>query len=130
GSRAPRRVAAGRPRPRNAANPLRGLSTHGEGIVARLARLRRCKRDTAHAADAEAIAALARDADGFPEGAVHGEARVLLATAWLGPLHRLGDAIGEFRLVTADPAADGTARRFAERGLVDALIADGQMDAA
>jgi hypothetical protein len=55
---------------------------------------------------------------------------MLVATAWLGPLHRPRDAIRLFRLVAADPTGDGLNLRFAERGLVDALIADGQLDEA
>jgi hypothetical protein len=95
-----------------------------------LARLHRFKRDPALAADPEALAAFAEDAEAFPPGVVRAESRMLVATAWLGPLHRPRDAIPLFRLVAIDLTADGSQVRFAERGFVDALIAHGQLDEA
>jgi tetratricopeptide (TPR) repeat protein len=115
---------------RNAAKRMQWLSVRAEGDFAPLARLHRFQRGPALAADPEAIAALARDTEAFPPGIVRAESRMLVATAWLGPLHRPRDAIRLFRLVATDPTADGVNLRFAERGLVDALIADGQIDAA
>ncbi len=115
---------------RNAANRMQWLSARSEGDFAPLARLQLFKRDPVLAADPAAIDALARDTEAFPPGIVRAESRMLVATAWLGPLHRPRDAIRLFRLVATDPTADGMTLRFAERGLVDALIADGQIDAA
>jgi tetratricopeptide (TPR) repeat protein len=115
---------------RNASNRMQWLSVRSEGDFAPLARLHRFKRDPALLVDPEAIAALARDTEAFPPGIVRAESRMLVAAAWLGPLHRSRDAIRLFRLVATDPTADGMNRRFAERGLVDALIADGQLDEA
>lgn len=115
---------------RNAASRVQWLSAHSEGDFAPLTRLYRFKRDPALAANPAAIDALARDTDSFPPGSVRAESRLLVANAWLGPLHRPRDAIPLFRQVTTDPTADGMNLRFAERGLVDALIADGQVDAA
>ncbi len=115
---------------RNAANRMQWLSARSEGNFEPLARLHRFQRDPALAAAPEAIAALARDTEAFPPGIVRAESRILVATAWLGPLHRPRDATRLFRLVATDPTADGVNLRFAERGLVDALIADGQIDVA
>lgn len=115
---------------RNAANRVQWLSARSEGDFAPLVRLLRFKSDPALAADPAAIDALARDTEAFPAGIVRAESRMLVATAWLGSLHRPRDATRLFRLVATDPTADGVTLRFAERGLVDALIADGQIDAA
>ncbi|HEX3757945.1 MAG TPA: hypothetical protein VHW23_04545 [Kofleriaceae bacterium] len=115
---------------RNAASRIQWLSVRSEGDFAPLARLDRFKRGPALAADPAAIDALAHDTEAFPPGIVRAESRLLVATAWLGPLHRPRDAIGLFRRVVTDPTADGMTLRFAERGLVDALIADGRIDAA
>lgn len=115
---------------RNAASRMQWLSARSEDNFAPLTRLYRFKRDPGLAADPEAIAELARDTEAFPPGIVRAESRVLIATAWLGPLHRPRDAIRVFRLVASDPTADGMSLRFAERGLVDALLADGQLQEA
>jgi tetratricopeptide (TPR) repeat protein len=123
-------VSSGARWARNAANRLQWLSVRSEGNFAPLARLHRFKRDPALAADPAAIDALASDTEVFPPGIVRAESRMLVASAWLGSLHRPRDAIRLFRLVATDPTVDGMNLRFAERGLVDALIADGQVDAA
>ncbi len=123
-------VGSGVPWARNASRRMQWLSAHSEGNFAPLARLHRFARDPALAADPEALTALARDTEAFPPGIVRAESRMLVATAWLGPLRRPRDAIRLFRLVATDPTGDGLNLRFAERGLVDALIADGQFDEA
>lgn len=127
---AARPVGSGARAARNAASRVQWLSAHAEGDFAPLARLHRFQRDPALAVDPAALDALARDAEAFPPGTVRAESRILVATAWLGPLHRPRDALRLFRLVATDPTTDGANLRFAERGLVDALIADGQVDAA
>lgn len=129
-SLAARPVSSGAQWARNAAKRMQWLSVRSEGDFAPLARLHRFQHTPALAADPEAIATLARDTEAFPPGIVRAESRMLVATAWLGPLHRPRDAIRLFRLVATDPTADGVNLRFAERGLVDALIADGQIDEA
>ena len=129
-SLAARPVGSGVQWARNASKRLQWLNARSEGNFAPLARLHRFARDPALAADPEAIAALARDTEAFPPGIVRAESRMLVATAWLGPLRRPRDAIRLFRLVATDPTGDGVNHRFAERGLVDALVADGQLDEA
>ncbi|HEY8041528.1 MAG TPA: hypothetical protein VIF15_17095 [Polyangiaceae bacterium] len=106
------------------------LRARSEGDFAPLARLERVRRDPVLAADASAIAALARDAEGFPPGTVRVEARMLVAEAWLGRMHRPDDAITELRKVVDDPKADPLTSRLAERELVDALVAAGHVDQA
>ena len=123
-------VSSGARWARNAASRTQWLSVRAEGDFAPLARLQRFERDPALAADPAALDALAHDAEAFPPGLVRAEARMLVATAWLGPLHRPRDAGDLFRRVATDPAAAGVNLRFAERGLVDALIANGEIDAA
>jgi hypothetical protein len=93
-------------------------------------RLERVRRDPAESSDPAAVDALARDLETFPPGAVRVEARMLVAEAWVGRMHRAGDAIGELRKVVEDPKADPLTQRLAERELVDALVATGQIDEA
>ena len=88
------------------------------------------RRDPAASSDPAAVEALAHDLESFPPGAVRVEARMLVAEAWFGRMHRPGDAIGELRLVAQDPKADPLTQRLAERELVDALVATGRIDEA
>jgi hypothetical protein len=115
---------------RNAGARIQWLSARSEGSFAPLARLYRIRRDPASAVDPDAIAGFARDAEAFPPGTVRAEARLLVATAWLGPLQRPEDGIVLLRRVTSDASADGTSLRTAERTLVDALLAAGRLDEA
>lgn len=123
-------VTAGGAFASEASKRMQWLAVRSEGNYAPLKRLNRFKRDHASSAEAEAIAALARDAEAFPPGIVRAEARVIVATAWLGPLHRVHDAVSLFRQVATDPTADGAALTAGRRGLVDALLADGHLDEA
>jgi hypothetical protein len=114
---------------RNADLRIRWLSARSEGDFVPLARLNGVKRDPAASSDPAAMEAFARDVDTFPPGTVRGASRVLIGTAWLD-LHRPKDAIREFRKVVTDPRAEGIDARFAKRGLVDALLTDGQLEEA
>jgi tetratricopeptide (TPR) repeat protein len=119
---------------RNASARMQWLSVRSEGGFAPLAQLQRLKqrleRAPALAGDAGAVEAFARDAEAFPPGIVRAESRLLVAAAWLGPLRRPRDAIRELRTASADRGADGMSLRLAERGLVDALLAEGLLDDA
>jgi tetratricopeptide (TPR) repeat protein len=106
------------------------LRARSEGNFGPLARLERVRRDPATGADPAAISALATDLESFPPGLVRVEARMLVAEAWLGRMHRPEDAIGQLRSVTNDPKADPLTLRLAERELVDALVATGRLDDA
>jgi hypothetical protein len=73
------------------------LRARSEGDFAPLARLERVRRDTAAASDPAAIDALARDLEAFPPGTVRVEARMLVAEANLGRLHRPEAALPQLR---------------------------------
>jgi hypothetical protein len=103
------------------------LRARSEGAFLPLARLEQVRRDPALASDPAAIDELARDAETFPPGVVRVEARMLVAEAWLGRLRRPKDAIRALRDVADDPKADSLTARLAEREIVEALAAGGQV---
>jgi hypothetical protein len=76
--------------------------------------------------DPGAIDALARDLTGFPSP-LRVEARMLVAGAWLGRMHRPDDAIGILRAVVDDPEADPLTSRLAERQIVEAMTDAGRL---
>ena len=106
------------------------LHARSEGSFAPLARLEKVRRDPAASSDAATVDALARDLESFPPGTVRVEARMLVAEAWLGRMHRPGEAIGQLRVVADDPKADALTQRLAERELIDALVATERLDEA
>lgn len=106
------------------------LRARSEDDFRPLTRLEKVRRDPALSSDGATIDALARDLEAFPRGTVRVEARMLVAEAWLGRMHRPGDAIGQLRQVADDPKADPLTQRLAERELVDALVATGRIDEA
>jgi hypothetical protein len=107
------------------------LSARSEGGFAPLDRFERVKLDPAKMSDPAAIDDLARDADAFPPGLVRVEARRYVAEAWLASPHRGSDAIRELRKVQTDlPFAELLTDRTVERELVDALLANGEVDGA
>jgi len=106
------------------------LHARSEGSFAPLVRLERVRRDPEASSDPATIDALARDLEVFPPGPVAVEARMLVAEAWLGRMHRPGDAIRLLRQVADDRKADPLTQRLAERELVDALVATGRIDDA
>jgi len=106
------------------------LRARSEGDFAPLRRLEKVRRDPAASSDPTVVDALAHDLESFPPGAVRVEARMLVAEAWIGRMHRPGDAIGELRQVAEDPKADPLTQRLAERELIDALVATGRIDEA
>jgi len=113
-----------------ASDRIEWIRSRSEGDFAPLRRLEQVRRDPDLAADPGAIDALARDAEGFPPGLVRMEARMLVAEAWLGRMHRPTDAIRELELVRDDPKTDALTSRLAERELVDAYVAEGRIDEA
>jgi len=106
------------------------LHARSEDHFGPLAALERVRRDPRRAADAASVEALSRQADSFPPGLVRVEARMLVAEAWLGRMHRPDRAVGELRAVTEDPRADTLTTRLAERELVDVLVTEGRIDEA
>lgn len=113
-----------------ASDRIEWIRSRSEGDFAPLRRLEQVRRDADLSADPGAIDALARDAEGFPPGMVRVEARMLVAEAWLGRMHRPADAIRELALVRDDPKTDPLTRRLAERELVDAYVGEGRTDEA
>jgi hypothetical protein len=113
-----------------ASDRIEWIRARSEGDFAPLRRLQQVRSDPDVASDPSAIDALARDAEAFPPGMVRVEARMLVAEAWLGRMHRAGDAIGELELVRDDPKTDPLTSRLAERELVDAYVGEGRIDDA
>jgi hypothetical protein len=95
-----------------------------------LVRLESVRRDPAASSDPAAIDALAHDLETFPPGIVRVEARMVVAEAWLGRMHRPDDAVAQLRFVVVDPKTDVLTHRLAERELVDALAGEGRLDEA
>jgi hypothetical protein len=106
------------------------LRARSEGDFGPLRRLETVRHDPSLSTDPATLDALAREADGFPAGMVRVEARMLVAEAWLGRLHRPDDAIAILRLVTTETRIDPLTLRLAERELVDALVEQGRLDEA
>jgi len=113
-----------------AGDRIEWIRSRSEEDFAPLRRLEQVRRDPDLASDPGAIDALARDAESFPPGMVRVEARMLVAEAWLGRMHRPADAIRELVLVRDDPKTDPLTSRLAERELVDAYVAEGRIDEA
>jgi len=113
-----------------AADRIAWLRARSEGEFAPLVRLEKVRREPEASSDPAAIEALARDLESFPPGVVRVEARMLVAEAWYGRMHRPAEAVAELRRVTEDPSADTLTQRLAERELIDALVATGQVDEA
>ena len=106
------------------------LRNHAEGDFAPLVELERVRRDPQRANDPATVAALARDAEGFPPGLVRVEAEMLVAEAYLGRMNRPAEGLVELRRVVADPKADVLTSRQAARELVDTMAGQGDLDGA
>jgi len=108
------------PRARSRADLLR---QHAEGNFEPYATLERVRRDPKLANDAGELERLARTADSFPPGLVRVEARMLVATAYMGRLSRPDDAVELLQNIVADDHADPITARQARKLLVDRLLA-------
>jgi hypothetical protein len=115
---------------RRAEGRIEWLEARSEGDFAPLAALERVRRDPDAADNPVVIAALDERASQFPPGRVRVEARMLVAEAWLGRLHRPDLAVAPLRLVESDPNADPLTASLAEREIVDAAIARGALSEA
>jgi hypothetical protein len=91
------------------------------------ARLERVRSDPALSNDPAEIDKLARDLESFPAGEARVEARMIVAQAWLGRMGRESDAVAALRRVVDDPAAPPVTARLAEREIVGALLARGDV---
>ena len=101
-----------------------------EGALTPQARLDQVRQDRSLADDPAAVDALARDAEAFPPGRVRVEARMFVAEAWRGRLHRPADALAPLRAVRDDPDAPAVTVRLAAREIVDTLVSEGRLDEA
>ncbi len=113
-----------------AADRIAWLDGRSEGNFAPLATLEHVRRHPELASDPAAVEALAHDAESFPPGLVRVEARMFVAEAWLGRLHRPADALAQLHAVSDDPEADPLTSRLAEREIVDTLVGDGRLSSA
>ena len=115
---------------RRAAARIAWLDARSEGGFVPLARLEQVRKNPSLASDPGAIDALAREAESFPPGQVRVEARMFVAEAWLGRLHRPADALPVLRALSDDPEADPLSSRLAEREIVDTLVTEGRLEEA
>jgi hypothetical protein len=115
---------------RNARNRILWIEQRSEGGFAPLMALARLRHAPALADDPAASARLAAEAESFPPGLVRSEIRLRLAQAWLRQPMRRDEALGELRRIVSDPSAGAADVVLAERYLVEALLASGQLDAA
>lgn len=99
---------------------LTNLEAHAEGDYAPLTRLESVRRDPALAASPDAISALEKEAESFPDGPVRTEARLFAAGAWLSHLADPSRAIAPAEAVVRDTGADPLSRKLALRQLVEA----------
>jgi hypothetical protein len=106
------------------------LERHAEGGFAPLARLERVRNDPALADSARELDALLDDAKAFPPGEVRAEARLFVASAWLGRMRRPREALDLLRAVAGDASADRATRVLAEHELVGALLDARQLASA
>jgi hypothetical protein len=93
-------------------------------------RLAQIRNDPALSNDPGVVESLEELADAAPATPLRAEARMVVAEAWLGRMHRPADALRVLRRVVADPAADSLTSRLAEREIVDTLIAQDRVHEA
>ncbi|MEZ4410505.1 MAG: hypothetical protein R3A52_29095 [Polyangiales bacterium] len=96
------------------------LAAHAEGGFAPLRALERVRRSTTLSNDLTALRALGREAEGWPAGPTRVEARLLVAEAMAGRLHREREAVALLRAVVRDPASTQDQRDLAAGKLVTA----------
>lgn len=115
---------------RNARSRITWIEDRSEGSFVPLSILARVRRDPTALANPALLEKLAAETESLPAGLVRSELRLRVAEARLR--HDRGDAAGlaGLRAVIADARAGASDRRLAERDLVAALLAAGQLDAA
>ncbi len=106
------------------------LREHSEGDFAPFALLEAVRARPGAADDPKTLADLAARADGFPPGQVRSEARVLVAEAYAGRLHRPAEALPILEQVVADPSADPLTARLSLDMLVAVELDLDDLDAA
>jgi hypothetical protein len=106
------------------------LREHSEGGFVPFTELEAMRANRAAADDPAALEAFAAKAATFPPGPVRGEARMLVAEAYVGRLHRPADAAPLLEKVASDASADPLTARLALDMLVDVHLTLGDLDAA
>jgi hypothetical protein len=115
---------------RNARKRIVWIEERSQGGFAPLAALGRLRHEPAVLEDPAASVRLAAEVESFPPGPVRSEIRLRLAQAWLRQPMRRAEALGELRRIVSDPSAGAADAVLAERALVEALLAAGQLDDA
>jgi hypothetical protein len=118
----------GRPA-RSARGRITWIEERSEGNFAPLTTLAAVRQDAGSLGEGAAVDRFAVQTESFPPGLVRSELRVRMAEAWL-KLGRRTEAVGELRRVVSDSSSGDADRVFAERDLVETLLADGQLDVA
>lgn len=106
------------------------LKRHSEGGFGPLAALEKVRRDPEKNRDAAAIEALAAAAEGFPDGPVRSEARLVAAEAYGHVLGRPEAAIKALDAILKDGSAGKSVKVLALSELVTLLDAKGDLDTA
>jgi hypothetical protein len=114
---------------RNARARVTWIEARSEGGFEPLARLAHVRRDPGPLGDPSALARLTTEAESMPAGLVRSELRLRIAEGWLKLGHR-AQAAAELQRVVSDPSSGGGDRTWAERDLVESLLAAGRLDAA
>jgi hypothetical protein len=99
----------------------------GEPLSVRLEQIR---NDPDLSNDPAVLERLAVEASAAPGSCIRADARMVVAEAWRGRLHRTNDALAMLRLVADDAAADSLTRRLAEREILDTLVMQGRIESA
>ncbi|HEV3190059.1 MAG TPA: hypothetical protein VGY54_06155 [Polyangiaceae bacterium] len=104
-----------------------GAARAEQGSAALASSLERIRSDPALSNDPATIDRLAQQAASSPADKVRGEARMLVAEAWLRRMNRPEDAIRELRAVADDPTSDTLTAQLAAREIVATLVARGEL---
>jgi hypothetical protein len=121
---APLRLAHG------ARNRIRWIEERAEGNFLPLATLARVRRDSTVLSDPAALEKLATEVEAFPAGLVRSELRLRVAEARLKHDGSHAAALAGLRVIVGDASSGASDRMLAERDLVAALLAAGQLDEA
>ncbi len=115
---------------RNARNRIMWIEERSEGNFLPLATLARVRRDPAALDDPATLEKLASETEAFPAGLVRSELRLRVAEAQLRRDRSRAIGLAGLHAILDDPSSGDSDRMLAERDLVAALLAAGQLDAA
>jgi hypothetical protein len=115
---------------RIARNRIVWIEERSAGGFAPLTALAALRRNPLVLDDPDASARLAAEVESFPPGPVRSEMRLRIAEAWLRQSAQRAGALSELRRVISDPHTGAADTVLAERDLVEALLAAGDLDGA